>query len=61
MVADLRWGDIQDGTIKDTILVQVRSSKSNQEGSVDYRLLKTSGADAARKLWEARQPLPDDL
>ena len=60
-VAILRWGDSQDRTNKNRLIVKVRRSKSIQEGSSDYRLLKTSAADAVRKLWEARQPLTDEL
>lgn len=58
-VADLLWGDIQDGHNEESFLVQAQRSKSNQEGAPNFRLLKTSGADAVLKLWEARQPLTD--
>lgn len=60
-VADLRWGDVQDGADNESLIVQVRSSKSNQEGAPDYRLLKTGGADAVHELWKARQPMRDDF
>ena len=59
-VAALRWGAIKDGD-KQTLLVQVRRSKSNQEGELDFRLLKTGGANAVHELWQARQPMTDDL
>lgn len=58
-VADLQWRDIEEGKSQ-TLLVRVRSSKTNQEGRPDYRLLKSQAAKAVKILRTATQPQDED-
>ncbi|MCY4129601.1 MAG: tyrosine-type recombinase/integrase [Gammaproteobacteria bacterium] len=58
-VAALQWRDIEDRS-QGQLLVQVRSSKTNQEGRPDYRLLKKQAAKAVKTLRAAMQPQDED-
>lgn len=58
-VSSLRWSDIQEGE-NGTLLVQVRDSKTNQEGELDLRLLKNGATQAVRELREAVNPTAED-
>lgn len=59
-MASLKWSDIAEG--KDgTLLVQVRESKTNQEGELGLRLLKNGAANGVRQLKQARQLSEDAL
>ncbi|MCY3541178.1 MAG: tyrosine-type recombinase/integrase [Gammaproteobacteria bacterium] len=58
-VASLQWRDVEEGAKIEEgfILVRVRSSKTNQEGRLDVRLLKGIGAEAIRHLrWSGCDP-----
>ena len=48
--ARLTWGDIRDAEDSDGILIDVRFSKSNQEGDADVRFVKGAFARAIRRL-----------
>lgn len=48
--ARLAWGDIRDAEDSDGILIDVRFSKSNQEGDTDVRFVKGAFARATRRL-----------
>ena len=48
--ARLTWGDIRDAEDSDGILIDVRFSKSNQEGDTDVRFVKGAFARAIRRL-----------
>ena len=55
--AVLTWADVSPATDADGLLVQVRHSKTDQEGErADVRFLKNG---AARAVWALRPPAPD--
>ena len=53
--ARLAWGDIRDAEDSDGLLIDVRFSKSNQEGDTDVRFVKGAFARAIRRLRSERK------